>query len=415
MSDTELAKKLRRLIEANGPMSIAEYMAHCLGDPEHGYYTTRDPFGTRGDFITAPEVSQMFGEIVGAWLIEAWRLAGSPSPFRLVELGPGRGTLMADVLRVAATASDFFHAANVHLVETSPALKALQAKTLASAEAEIAWHSSFADVPRGPLLLVANEFFDALPIRQYVRTSGEWRERVVGLDDGGQLAFGIGVGTLADHGETTTVTSPLRGGRSLQDAKRTENFGRGEVDPTASPPPETDRAPLAGFDLPSRGRLSGSVTKEDILEINPAAEALIAEIAKRIVEDGGAALIIDYCYEGPAFGDTLQAIRGHKFADVLARPGETDLTAHVDFSALARRASAEGAEVHGPMDQGNFLVALGLLERAGRLGAKADQETREKLRLAVERLAGPDQMGTLFKAMSITRPGTALSPFGPSA
>jgi len=359
VSETELAKKLRRLIEANGPMSVAEYMAHCLCDPDHGYYTTRDPFGTRGDFITAPEVSQIFGEIVGAWLIEAWRLAGSPSPFHLVELGPGRGTLMADVLRVAAKASDFFQAANVHLVETSPVLKALQAKTLTSTGAEITWHSSFADVPRGPLLLIANEFLDALPIRQYVRTSGEWRERVVGLDDRGRLGFGIGAGRL-------------------------------------------DSVSEAGID-------------GDVLENHPAADALSAEIAKRIVEDGGAALVIDYGYQGPAFGDTLQAIRGHEFADALASPGEADLTAHVDFSALARRANAEGAAVHGPMDQGSFLVALGLLERAGRLGAKADQETRETLRLAVERLAAPDQMGTLFKAMAITKPGTAPPPFSSSA
>ncbi len=335
-------------------MRVADYMALCLSDPKHGYYATRDPFGAEGDFVTAPEVSQMFGEIVGAWLVHMWRMIGAPARVRLVELGPGRGTLMADILRVAAKARNFHDAVAVHLVETSPVLKARQAATLAGADIRVTWHDSFVDVPAGPFLLIANEFFDALPIRQFVGSDNAWRERVVGLDDSGKLVFGIGTGTLD------------------------------------SPPDAPEGA---------------------IFEVRPAAEATAAEIARRIVESNGAALIFDYGHAETAAGDTLQAVRGHRFADPLAAPGAADLTAHVDFAALGRSAAAEGAAVHGPMPQGEFLTALGLLARAERLGANADSAGRAALDAAVERLAGPAAMGTLFKAFSLTRPGVAPPPF----
>jgi NADH dehydrogenase [ubiquinone] 1 alpha subcomplex assembly factor 7 len=346
-----LTRKLRSLIEANGPMSVADYMAHCLSDPEHGYYMRRDPFGARGDFVTAPEVSQMFGEIVGAWLIETWRLSGAPSPVRLIELGPGRGTLMADILQVAALAPDFKAAASIHLVETSPVLTVRQRKTLAGSD--INWHPTFSQIPAGPLLLVANEFFDALPVRQFVRRKGAWRERVVGLGADGRFAFGIGPGLV-----------------------------------------QGPHAPEGA-----------------LFEIRPSADALISEISQRITAECGSALIIDYGYGEGGAGDTLQAVRGHAFADPLEAPGEADLTAHVDFGALARAAKAEGAQVHGPIAQREFLVSLGLLERAGKLGAGADRATRDMLRAAVERLAGPDQMGTLFKVMAITPLGILPPPF----
>lgn len=351
MTEAPLAQKLRRLIEANGPMNVADYMARCLGDPEHGYYTTRDPFGAAGDFVTAPEVSQMFGEILGAWLVEAWRQAGCPAPACLVELGPGRGTLMADILRVAARATDFLDAISVHLVETSPLLRQRQAESLAAHD--VHWHGSFRQAPEGPLLLIANEFFDALPVRQFVRIDGVWRERVIGLA-GGRLAFGIGPGRL-------------------------------------------DAGPDAA---------DGSV-----LEVRPAAEAMIGEIARRIVRRGGAALIIDYGHMESAAGDTLQAVRGHAYADPLEAPGEADLTAHVDFAALASSAVAAGAAVHGPMTQGEFLIALGLLHRAGRLQAAAAPRHRAALQAAVDRLARPSGMGTLFKVMALTRPGHYPPPF----
>jgi NADH dehydrogenase [ubiquinone] 1 alpha subcomplex assembly factor 7 len=348
-----LVDKLQSLIAANGPMSVSEYMAHCLGDPEHGYYATRDPFGAAGDFITAPEVSQMFGEIVGAWLIEAWQRAGAPDPVRLVELGPGRGTLMADIVRVAAYVPDFLQAASIHLVETSPALARRQAETLAARDVEANWHTSFDAVPTGPLLVVANEFFDALPIRQYVRLD-VWRERVVGIDGRGRLTFGIGPGVFD-----------------------------------------------SGFEA----------RQGSILEVRPAGEALMAAIAGRIASDGIAALVVDYGYVESGPGETLQAVRGHGYRDPFDRPGESDLTAHVDFAALARSARSEGAAVHGPMEQGAFLLALGLAERAGKLGAEADEETRQAISAAVERLAGREQMGTLFKALAVTPRGVVPPPF----
>jgi SAM-dependent MidA family methyltransferase len=354
VTDTPLAAKLRLLIEANGPISVADYMAHCLTDPQHGYYMTRDPFGAPGDFVTAPEVSQMFGEIVGAWLLHAWQLCGSPSPCALVELGPGRGTLMADILRTAALVPEFTAAASVHLVETSPVLRARQAETLAPYPVQ--WHVSFSSVPARPLFLVANEFFDALPVRQYVRAEGVWRERAVGILPDSALGFGIGPGIL-------------------------------------------DGGPIAA---------EGS-----ILETSPMRESLMAEVGRRIAEQAGAALVIDYGHAASAPGDTLQAVRAHAFADPLAAPGEADLTAHVDFAALSRSAREAGAAVHGPIGQGEFLLKLGLLERAGRLGTAADAAGRQALQEAVERLAGPEQMGSLFKVVAVTQPGTAPPPFAP--
>ena len=350
---TPLAAKIRRIIEADGPISLAAYMAHCLGDPAHGYYMTRDPLGAAGDFVTAPEVSQMFGEIVGAWLVHAWELAPAPH-IRLVELGPGRGTLMADILRVAARQGDFAAAISVHLVETSPLLRAKQAETLGGSGYQADWHHAFSQIPEGPVLVVANEFFDALPIRQFIRRDAAWRERVVGLDAAGELAFGIGPGLLAGGPE----------------------------------------APEAA-----------------ILEVSPAGEALAGEIARRIAAAGGAALIVDYGYAAGGPGETLQAVRRHAFVDPLAAPGEADLTAHVDFAALARQAEAAGAAVHGPIAQGEFLLSLGLRERAERLGATAAAFMREPIRAAVERLAGAEGMGELFKVLALTRPGVAPPPF----
>jgi len=338
-------------------MSVEAYMAQCLGDPEHGYYATRDPFGIAGDFVTAPEVSQMFGEIVGAWLVYAWDLAGAPSPVRLVELGPGRGTLMADILRVSARRPDFSAAISVHLVETSPVLRAKQAATLAASGHRADWHDSFANVLDGPILLVANEFFDALPIRQFIRLEGRWRERLIGIDGEGRLAFGLGPGFL-------------------------------------------DQGPEA--------------PEGAIREVSPAGEALTAEIGRRIAAEGGAALIVDYGYLHGGPSETLQAVRGHAFTDPLATPGEADLTAHVDFAALVASAAGVGAAVHGPISQRQFLVSLGLLERAGRLGAAADEAARAEIRGAVERLAGANHMGELFRVLAITSPGLDPPPFGPS-
>ncbi len=352
MSDN-LAARIRARILAAGPMTVADYMATCLADPVAGYYVTRDPLGTGGDFITAPEVSQMFGELVGAVLAQGWLLAGGPAPFVLAEPGPGRGTLMADILRVLRLVPGLLAAADLNFVEVSPVLRRAQARAVAFAGLEPRWHDTLAALPEGPLLLVANEFFDALPIRQFVAVSGVWRERVVGLDGDGGLAFGIGPGVLAH-----------------------------------------ERLPLH-----LRPRDDGA-----ILETCVPAAAMMEEIARRIVAFGGMALVIDYGHAQSGIGDTFQAVRAHEKVDPLATPGAADLTAHVDFEALGRAATAAGARVHGPVEQGTFLLRNGLLERAGQLGAGKDAAVQASLRAAVERLAGAQQMGRLFKVMAVTRP-----------
>ncbi len=357
--ETPLGRRIADLIRAAGPMTVADYMSVCLGDPAHGYYVTRDPFGTGGDFITAPEISQMFGELVGLWLADMWVQAGSPATVRIVEIGPGRGTLMADALRALRLVPQLRAAATIHLVETSPALRTIQERTLALSGAPVFWHERFADVPEGAVLVVANELFDALPVRQFVRQDGEFRERVVGLGARGQLAFGLGPGLL----------------------------------------PESDLPPSL------RGAAEGSV-----VEISPASTALMATLAGRIAHDGIAALVIDYGHVRSGFGDTFQAMRRHGFADPLAAPGEADLTAHVDFASLARSARAAGAVPHGAVEQGAFLRALGIDQRAASLAKGKDAVTAASIEAGRARLVEPAQMGSLFKVLAVTR--TGLRPAG---
>lgn len=356
---TPLYARLVRLISAAGPISVADYMAHCLFDPEHGYYTTREPFGVSGDFTTAPEISQMFGELVAVWMAGAWRAAGTPRPFVLAEIGPGRGTLIKDMLRaLSRVAPDMLAAARIHLVETSPRLQDIQKRTLAGRPAEPVWLSDVDQLPEMPLLIVGNELFDAVPQRQYVKTAQGWRERMVGLDEDGALCFAAGGGRLA-----------------------------------------SDLLPAEAAVAPDGA----------ILEMAPARNALMARIAARIAEHGGAGLFFDYGYSGPALGDTLQALRRHAYDDVLAHPGEADLTSHVDFAALAQAAEAEGLATRS-LEQGAFLLGMGLLERAGALGAKADAATRQRLQSEVDRLARPEAMGSLFKVLMLARPGVELPP-----
>lgn len=361
--EAPLLSRLRRLIAAQGPISVADYMALCLGDPEHGYYLHAEPFGASGDFITAPEVSQLFGEIVGAWLLHAWQRLGAPDRVHLTELGPGRGTLAADTMRVARLRPAFADAITLHLVETSPRLREAQRAALAPLGVTPIWHDTQDTLPDdAPLLAVANEFFDALPIRQYVRHEGVWRERCVGLDAAGSLRFQLGAGTLATN------------------------------------------------DLPAALCASGDGT---ILEVQPTANAIMTALAERLAAQGGAALVIDYGYAATAPGDTLQAVAAHAYAPVLAEPGRADLTAHVNFEVLARAACRPGLSPRRLMTQGDFLLDLGLLERAGQLGAGKAPEIQERIRQDVERLAGPDQMGTLFKVLALAPPDIALAPFDP--
>ncbi|MDR3495779.1 MAG: class I SAM-dependent methyltransferase [Ancalomicrobiaceae bacterium] len=361
MGATPLEYRLKALIRLGGPVSIADYMAICLGDPEHGYYMARDPFGAKGDFVTAPEVSQMFGELLGLWAADIWLQAGRPAPFNLVEIGPGRGTLMLDALRACRVVPGFLAAARITLVETSPRLSAIQQERLTCAGHAAGWATTIDNIPDGPAIILANEFFDALPVRQFVRLQGIWRERVVGLDAHDNLGFGIGPAVLP----TTDVPAHLRGADD------------------------------------------GS-----ILELAPTASAIAETLARRIVRSGLALLAIDYGYTETAVGDSFQAVRAHSPADPLARPGEADLTALVNFEVLARAAHHAGAQVSGPVEQGDFLTQIGLMERAGRLGADKDRAAREAIAADVHRLVAAEEMGSLFKAIAFAKPGIAPAGFG---
>ena len=338
-------------ITRTGPISLADYMADCLMHPDHGYYATRDPFGAGGDFTTAPEISQMFGELVGLSLAQAWLDQGAPVPCILAELGPGRGTLMADILHATRKVPGFHDAVSVHFVETSPVLRARQAEAVPTAM----WHSDIDTLPDGPLLLVANEFFDALPIRQFVRNGIGWRERMVGI---------------ADSCLTLGLSAPV---------------------------------PL-GF---LEHRLDD--TKDgDLIEYCPALPGLIAQIDQRIGTRGGAALIIDYG-DWQSLGDTFQALAGHAVTDPLANPGDADLTAHVDFAAIARNISHAA---HSRLStQGVFLERLGITGRAQALAGNLTGPALEAHIKAHRRLTHPSEMGELFKVFGIM-PGSANPPPG---
>jgi NADH dehydrogenase [ubiquinone] 1 alpha subcomplex assembly factor 7 len=355
---------IRDAIAASGPMDLATFITHALSDPKHGYYRTRDPLGAAGDFITAPEVSQMFGELIGLWCAAVWAGLGAPTPVRLVELGPGRGSLMADALRAVGRAAPAFRAAlDVHLVETSPVLRAVQRARLA--DAAPTWHDDVGAVPAGPALFLANEFFDALPIHQLERTAAGWCARQVAIDAAGRLAFAVAAAPSA-HAAALT--------------------------------PAVGAAPLGS-----------------IAELSPAARALVAALARRIADQGGAALLIDYGHATAAPGDTLQAVRDHRRHAVLEDPGAADLTAHVDFAALADAARAH-ATVHGPVSQATFLRRLGIEARAETLARGKPADTVLAIRAALARLIEPSQMGHLFKVMAIARlaePSPTLPGFAP--
>ncbi len=345
--------KLDSLIKARirdeGPISVADYMELALAHPQFGYYMRRDPLGVAGDFITAPEISQLFGELIGLWLARQWEVMGKPKA-ALIELGPGRGTLMADALRATKKIAGFHDAISVHLMEMSPALKTKQWQVLAGKHPNIEWHTSIDDLPEKPWLLVANEFFDALPIRQFV-FQGEWKERMVGME-GDILAFSC-------H-------------------------------------PCESRDPVF-LKLDSRFRGNDN----SIYETCPAALAIIRTIAAHIKEHSGAAIIVDYGY-AQGKGDTLQAVRAHACHDPLVEPGTADLTAHVDFAAL--KEAAADAAVYGPVPQGAFLERIGARVRAATLYKNATSEQRPAIASGLERLISPDQMGDLFKAMAILPP-----------
>jgi NADH dehydrogenase [ubiquinone] 1 alpha subcomplex assembly factor 7 len=350
-----LEAEIRRRIDVAGPMPVGQYMALCLADPRYGYYTTGDPLGQQGDFITAPEISQMFGELIGLWMTSVWQKMGAPENVRIVELGPGRGTLLKDALRAANVVPAFRDAAVLHLVEINPVLEAQQERTLEPLSIPMFWHPSLADVPAGPAIIVANEFFDALPVNQAVKTEYGWHERQIGINAFGRLAF---------------MLAP---------------------------------APLPYFErlLPEAVRRAPRCS---IFEWRSDTAAM--DLGRRIMRDGGAALVIDYGHSESAAGDTLQAVRQHAYADPLSQPGTIDLTAHVDFQSLARAVEAMGANAYGPISQSVFLQRLGIETRAATLNANASRVGGVEIDAALERLIGTGRggMGALFKAMAFAPP-----------
>jgi NADH dehydrogenase [ubiquinone] 1 alpha subcomplex assembly factor 7 len=359
---TAMSKHLAGRIHAEGPITVAEFMAEALYHPVHGYYMTRDPFGSDGDFTTAPEISQMFGELVGVWCIERWQAMGRPESIHLIELGPGRGTMMCDVLRAASAQPEFVSAVSIHLVEVSAVLRERQRAALAESVIPVdsmRWHSGLDTLPSGPLLVFANEFLDALPIQQFERTAEGWCERLITMDETG-FRF------------------------------------------------------LMSLPLPSSETVIPHVIDEGsdigaIFETRPDAIKIARQISAHISQHSGAALFIDYGHEVSCVGDTLQAVRDHSKCDVLSEPGSADLTAHVDFDAFGH-AACDLVDIHGPATQADFLRRLGIDLRAEILARNATKSVTNDISSAYHRLVDNDQMGSLFKVMALTNRGIEAPP-----
>ncbi|WP_420429677.1 class I SAM-dependent methyltransferase [Kordiimonas sp.] len=351
---TPLKDLIIKRIKATGPISIADYMAECLMHPEHGYYQQERVFGVDGDFITAPEVSQMFGEVLGLWCVDRWIAMGKPPAFQLIELGPGRGTLMADILRAANSVQGFQSAAQVHFVEASLQLRALQKTKVHNAR----WHDTLGQIPLGPTIIVANEFFDALPIHQFEKQDGKWLERAIASNDDRLIPALTPAGPIA---------------AMLQDTMQTQPDGA-------------------------------------IAEICPAALSVMGEIAHRASAHRCAALVLDYGYVTSASGDTFQALKAHKYVDPLAEPGKADLTAHVAFDQLAQAATEKGAAAFGPVEQGSFLMSIGIGARAQQLATNQDAAKQSGILSELKRLTAPEEMGQLFKVLALQSPKLSAPP-----
>jgi NADH dehydrogenase [ubiquinone] 1 alpha subcomplex assembly factor 7 len=355
-----LEAEIRRLIAIAGPMPLADYMRLCLTHPRYGYYVTHDPIGAAGDFITAPEISQMFGELIGLWMAAVWQQMGAPENVRIVELGPGRGTLMIDALRAAKTVRSFYTAIVLHMVEISPKLQAVQQQRLEGLGEPVLWHPALTDIPGGPAIIIANEFVDALPVHQAIKQADGWHERVVDVAPDGKLVIGAA------------------------------------------------RDPLPHFDgtLPRELRQS---PEGSILEWR--SDAIALELGRRTRGDG-VALIIDYGHVRQGLGQTLQAVAGHSYTDPLRSPGEADLTAHVDFGTLANSAEIIGGRIHGPLSQRDFLNRLGIEKRAAMLKSQASPDKTAEIDSALARLTetGPKGMGELFKVLAIADPKFGVLP-----
>jgi NADH dehydrogenase [ubiquinone] 1 alpha subcomplex assembly factor 7 len=355
MTDTPLKKIIIERIKQKGPMNIAEYMGLCLSHPEYGYYMTRDPFGVKGDFTTAPEISQLFGEMIGAWVADTWMKMGAPQDFILLECGPGRGTLMSDILRATKNVAGFHDAAHLHLLEISPVLQQRQADTLEGYE--VTWHHDLASLPKDyPLIVVGNEFLDAFPVHQLTFSVSGWQEKMIEININDTLRF---TDVLAEKQLTESLT------------------------PFLIPPKEGE-----------------------LVEVSPEQKAFLGDLMNIIIKQGGSALFVDYGFNHNVAGDTVQAVKDHAYCHILEYAGEADITAHVNFAEISRIAMEKTMTVHGPVSQSDYLQRLGISIRQGLLGEKTDEMGRRKLAQDVTRLIGTDtsknEMGQLFKVMAFS-------------
>ncbi|OQR92942.1 hypothetical protein ACHHYP_03103 [Achlya hypogyna] len=423
----ELVGFLRSMIEVRGPITVAEFMRHALSHPVHGYYMKRDVFGKKGDFTTAPEISQMFGELIGIWCIATWQQMGMPSAVNIVEMGPGRGSLMVDFVRTAKQFPAFYNALSIHMVEISPALRKIQQEKLQVAVAEngregrlpqngpsIAWYEDVTEMPKGtPSLFIAQELFDALPVHQFEYTAKGWCERLIDIDTSGSedhFCFVLSPGptpatrvyigkekvfnpasNVIQHLATDTSTTPQDILKNINAAAVLQQTQLQANELPETPATKQPDAPI----------LSAGVAIGDRLEISPTGIALVQDVAARLAEDGGAALIVDYGRDHPS-EVSLRGIQNHEFVSVLREPGDVDLSIDVDFSTLKRFATAKGdVKAYGPIEQGLFLKEMGIEHRMAALFQNCSEETQEAIYQAYERLVHPDQMGSIFKAMAL--------------
>ncbi len=372
--DTPLALKLKECIAREGPVTVAEYMQACLQDREHGYYVKRPAIGAKGDFITAPEISQVFGELIGLWCAVVWQQMGSPARLNLVELGPGRGTLMRDVVRATSRVAGFGAAAHIQLVESSERLEKAQRETLSGVTRPITWARDF-DGVSAPAIIVANEFLDALPIEHWIKTQDGWRERAVGLDDAGELCF-----TTVQAADPACLTPS-----DIPDWSRSQDNSEYGVRPAGSDP------------------ILGAIVER----LRP---DFVTNGLQSLSQSGPvAALFIDYGHASSSAGETLQAVRNHKFESPLTSPGEADLSAHVDFDTFARLCNAAGLAIDGPITQAEFLGRLGIIERASKL-MRANPAKAGEIEAGIARLIAPTGMGSRFKAIGVRSAGLAVLP-----
>lgn len=369
MSDDEfrpaqmIKARLQDRLRSEGALSVAAFMAEALFHPMAGFYATKDPLGAANDFITAPEISQMFGELLGLWAAECWMQMGAPSRFELIELGPGTGRMMSDMLRAGRAAPGFLDAVHVTLIEASPALKMVQGQTLANAKVPIHWAKDFEAAPSGPAIVIGNEFLDCLPIRQAVRHQGQWRERVVTLHPEDEDRFGFGLGPVLSEADIGYIAPALR-----------------------------------------------KAEEGALVELRPGDQQQMEHLAGRFNHDPGYALFVDYGSSKPETGDTLQAIRAHQKVDPLENPGTADLTAWVDFDRLLRLGLDAGLDAYGPMTQGDFLTELGIEQRAAVLAKSVDAAGQARLKRQMHRLLSPEDMGTLFKLAAFSAHGLPPAP-----